>query len=88
VLARAVAWLRDHPLLTPLLVVYAAILVLGGVFQFGLLLALVNLILLAGYVSVIHFATGGRQLAIPAADPPHGRSRDIGLAIAVAVLQP
>ena len=79
--------LRDHPLLTPLLVVYAAILVLGGIFEFGPPLALVNLILLAGYVSVIHFATRGRQLAIPTADPPHHRSRDIGLAITVAVLQ-
>ena len=86
-MARAVALLREHPLLTPLLVVYAAILVLGGIFEFGPLLALVNLILLAAYVSVIHFATRGRQLAMPAADPPNRRSRDIGLAITVAVLQ-
>jgi len=87
VLTRAAALLRDHPLLTPLLVVYAAILVLGGIFEFGPLLALVNLILLAAYVSVIHFATRGRQLDTPAAAPPNRRSRDVGLAITVAVLQ-
>jgi membrane protease YdiL (CAAX protease family) len=87
VLARALALLRDHPLLTPLLVVYAAILVLGGIFEFGPLLALVNLVLLAAYVSAIHIATRGRQLAIPAADLANRRSRDIGLAITVAVLQ-
>ena len=33
-MARAVALLRDHPL-TPLLVVYAAINILAGVFEFG-----------------------------------------------------
>lgn len=86
-MARAAALLRNHPLLTPLLVAYAAILLLGGIFEFGPLLALVNLILLAAYVSVIHFATRGRQLVVTAADPTNRRSRDIGLAITVAVLQ-
>jgi membrane protease YdiL (CAAX protease family) len=86
-LARAVGLLRDHPLLTPLLVVYAAINVLAVVFEFGLSNAPVNLVLLVVYISVIHFATRGRQLTMPAADPPNRRSRDIGLAVAVAVLQ-
>ena len=86
-MARAVALLRDHPLLTPLLVVYAAILLIEGIFEFGPLLALVNLILASGYVAMIHFATRGRQLATTATDPPRRRSRDIGLAVTVAVIQ-
>jgi membrane protease YdiL (CAAX protease family) len=86
-LARAVALLRDHPLLTPLLVVYAAINVLAVVFEFGLSNAPINLVLLVVYVSVIHFATRRRQLAVHASDPPNRKSRDIGLAVTVAVLQ-
>jgi membrane protease YdiL (CAAX protease family) len=86
-LARAAALVRHHPLLTPLLVVYAAIGVLAGIFEFGPPIALVNLILLAVYVLVIHFATRGRQLLVPAPQPPNGRSRDVGLAITVAALQ-
>jgi membrane protease YdiL (CAAX protease family) len=74
-------------LLTPLLVVYGAIVVLGGIFEFGPPLALVNVILLAAYVAVIHFATRRRQLGIAAAHPPNRRSRDTGLAITVTVLQ-
>jgi membrane protease YdiL (CAAX protease family) len=79
--------LRDHPLLTPLLVVYAAINILAVVFEFGLTNAPINLVLLVVYVSVIHFATRGRQLAVPASDPSNRRSRDIGLAVIVAVFQ-
>jgi len=85
--ARAVALLRDHPLLTPLLVVYAAINVLAVVFEFGLSNAPINFVLLVVYVSLIHFATRGRHPAVPAADRPNRRSRDIGLAITVAILQ-
>jgi len=33
-LARAAALVRDHPLLTPLLIVYAAINVLAGIFVY------------------------------------------------------
>jgi len=86
-LARAAALLRDHPLLTPLLVVYAAVLVLGGIAEFGPLLGVIDLILLASYIAVIHFATRGRQLAMTAADQPNRRSSDVGLAVTVAVLQ-
>jgi membrane protease YdiL (CAAX protease family) len=86
-LARAVAWLRDHPLLTPLLVVYAAINVLAVVFEFGLANAPINLILLLLYVSVIHFATRDRPTAVTAVHRPDARSRDIGCAVTVAVLQ-
>ncbi len=81
------ALLRTHPLLTPLLVAYAAATLLAGIFEFGPPLALVNLVLLAAYVSVIHLATRRRDPPVPAVQPPNGRSRDIGLAIAVAVLQ-
>jgi len=78
---------RDHPLLTPLLIVSAAINVLAGIFVYTPWLAPVNLLLLVAYVSVIHFATRGRQLAMPDARPPNARSRDFGLAVTVAVLQ-
>jgi len=87
VLARAVALLRDHPLLTPLLVVYAAINVLALVFEFGLSNAPINFVLLVLYVALINFATRGRHLAVPTTDRPNRRSRDIGLAVTVAVLQ-
>jgi membrane protease YdiL (CAAX protease family) len=86
-LARAVAVLRDHPLLTPLLVVYASITVLGGLFMVGPLPAIANLILLAAYIALIHFATSGRDLTMPAAQAPSGRPRDIGLAVTVAIVQ-
>jgi membrane protease YdiL (CAAX protease family) len=86
-LARAVALLRDHPLLTPLLVVYAAMNMLAGVFEFGPSNVPINLVLLVVYVSVIHFATRDRPTAVTAVHRPHARSRDIGLAVTVAVLQ-
>ncbi len=86
-LARAAALVRDHPLLTPLLIVYAAINVVAGIFAYTPWLAPINLLLLVAYVSVIHFATRGRQLAMPDARPPNARSRDFGLATTVAVLQ-
>lgn len=86
-LARAAAFVRGHPLLTPLLIVYAASNVLAGIFEYTPWLAPVNLLLLAAYVSVIHFATRGRQFAMPDARPPNARSRDFGLAMTVAILQ-
>jgi membrane protease YdiL (CAAX protease family) len=86
-LARAAALLREHPLLTPLLVLFAAMNMLAGVFEFGPLLAVVNFILVAAYISLIHFATRGRQLAMPVAEAPNRRARDIGLAVTVALLQ-
>jgi membrane protease YdiL (CAAX protease family) len=79
--------LRDHPLLTPLLVVFAAMNMLAGVFELGPLLAVVNLILIAAYISLIHFATRGRQFAMRVAQAPNRRARDIGLAVTVALLQ-
>jgi membrane protease YdiL (CAAX protease family) len=79
--------MRDHPLLTPLLVVYAAVNVLAVVFEFGLSSAPINLSLLVVYVSVIHFATKDRPTAVTAPHRPDARSRDIGLAVTVAVLQ-
>jgi membrane protease YdiL (CAAX protease family) len=85
--ARAVALLRNHPLLTPLLVVYAAFNVAAVVFEFGLANAPVNLVLLVVYISVIHFATKDRAAAVTAVHQPDARSRDIGFAVTVAVLQ-
>jgi membrane protease YdiL (CAAX protease family) len=79
--------LRDHPLLTPLLVVYAAINVLAVVFEFGLANAPINLILLLLYVSLIHFATRDRPAAVTAIHRPDAHSRDIGFALTVAALQ-
>jgi membrane protease YdiL (CAAX protease family) len=84
---RAVALLRDHPLLTPLLAVYTAINVLGVVFAFGPANVPINLVLLIVYVSVIHFATKDRPTAGKAVHRPDARPRDIGLAVTVAVLQ-
>jgi membrane protease YdiL (CAAX protease family) len=86
-LARASALVRDHPLLTPLFIVYAAINVIAGIFVYTPWLAPVNWLLLVAYVSVIHSATRGRQLAMPDAPRPNARSRDFGLATTVAVLQ-
>jgi membrane protease YdiL (CAAX protease family) len=79
--------LRDHPLLTPLLAVYAAINVVGVVFAFGPANAPINILLLVVYISVIHFATKGRLTAVTAVHQPDARSRDIGLAVTVAVVQ-
>lgn len=79
--------LRDHPLLTPLLVVYAAMNLLGVVFAFGPSNAPINLVLLVVYVAVIQFATRDRPTAMTAVHRPYARSRDIGLAATVAVLQ-
>jgi hypothetical protein len=79
--------LRDHPLLTPLLVVYAAINVLAVVFEFGLANAPINLVLLFLYVSVIHLATKDRATAVTAVHRNGSRSRDVGFAVTVAVLQ-
>jgi membrane protease YdiL (CAAX protease family) len=87
VLARAAALLRDHPLLTPLLIVCAAINLLALVFEFGPSNVPFNLVLLAVYVSVIHFATRDRPTAVTAVHRPEARSRDIGFGVAVAVLQ-
>lgn len=86
-MARAVALLRDHPLLTPLLVVYAAMNMLAGVFEFGPSNVPINLVLLVVYVSVIHFATRDRPVAVTPVHRPDARSRDIGFAVTVAVLQ-
>ena len=86
-MARAIALLRDHPLLTPLLVVYAGMNMLAGVFEFGPASVPINLILLVVYVSVIHFATRDRPAAVTGVHRPEARSRDIGFAVMVAVLQ-
>lgn len=86
-MARAVALLREHPLLTPLFVVYAAINMLGVVFAFGPSSAPINLVLIVVYVSVINFATKDRPAPVTAVHRPAARSRDIGLAVTVAVLQ-
>ena len=86
-MARVVALLRDHPLLTPLLAVYAAINVVGVVFAFGPANVPINILLLVVYVSVIHFATKDRPTAVTAVHQPDARPRDIGLAVTVAVLQ-
>src|SRR5260370_38978716 len=85
--ARPEALVRNHPLLTPLLIIYAAINLVAGIFAYTPWLAPVNLLLLVAYVSVIHFATRGRSLVGPDIRPPNARSRDFGLAITVAVLQ-
>ncbi len=86
-MARVVALLRDHPLLTPLLAVYAAINVVGVVFAFGPANVPINILLLVVYVSVIHFATKDWPTAGKAVHQPDVRSRDIGLAVTVAVVQ-
>jgi membrane protease YdiL (CAAX protease family) len=86
-LARAGAFVRGRPLLTPLLIVYAAINVLAVVFEFGASHVPINLFLLAAYIAVIHFATRDRPVAVPAVRPPNSRSRDFGLAVTVVILQ-
>jgi membrane protease YdiL (CAAX protease family) len=84
---RAAALVRGHPLLTPLLIVLAAINILAVVFEFGLSHVPINLVLLVAYIAVIRIATRDRPVAVPAIQPPGGRSRDVGLALTVAVLQ-
>ncbi len=79
--------LRNHPLFTPLLVIYGAMNLLAVVFAFGLSNLPINLVLLVVYVSVIRLATTDRPTAVMAVHRPNGRSRDIGLAVTVAVLQ-
>ena len=79
--------LRDHPLLTPLLVVYAAMNLLAVVFAFGPANVPINLVLLVVYVSVIRLATRDRPTAVTPVHRPDARSRDIGLAVTVAVVQ-
>ncbi len=86
-MARAAALLRDHPLLTPLLVVYAAMNILAVVFAFGPSNVPINLVLLVVYISVIRLATRDRPTAVTAVHHPDARSRDIGLAVTVAVVQ-
>ena len=81
-MARAVALLRDHPLLTPLLIVYSAILMLASVIEFGPSHIPINLVVLVAYIVVVHFATRDRPVQVPAS-----RSRDIGFAATVVVLQ-
>ncbi len=85
-LARAIAFTRSNPLLTPLFIVFAAINVLGGVFEFRLSLIPINVAVLAVYIALIHFATEDRAVAEPAV-PSDSRRRDVGVAITVAILQ-
>jgi membrane protease YdiL (CAAX protease family) len=86
-LSRAVALVRGHPLLTPLLIVYATVNLIAAIFAFGPSHFPIDLVLLAAYISAIHFATRGRPVAPAADQAPADRSRDIGLTISVAVLQ-
>jgi membrane protease YdiL (CAAX protease family) len=86
-LARAGALLRGHPLLTPLLIVYAAINVLAVVFEFEASHVPINLVLLVAYIAVIHYTTRDRPMAMPAVRPPNSRTSDFGLAVTVAILQ-
>jgi membrane protease YdiL (CAAX protease family) len=86
-LSRAVALVREHPLLTPLLIVYATVSLIAAIFAFGPSHFPIDLVLLAAYVSAIHFATRGRPLPSPADQAPADRSRDVGLTISVAALQ-
>ena len=83
--ARAAAVVRNHPLLTPLFIVYAAINVLAVVFIAPLSHLPINLAVLIVYVAVIHVATKDRPAAATAA--PQARKRDISLAVTVAALQ-
>jgi membrane protease YdiL (CAAX protease family) len=86
-LSRAVTIIREHPLLTPVLIVYATVSLIAAIFAFGPSHFPIDVALLAVYISAIHFATRGRPIA-PATDhAPADRSRDIGLVISVLVLQ-
>jgi membrane protease YdiL (CAAX protease family) len=84
---RVAAFVRDHPLLTPLFIVYGAINLLAIVFMAPLSHFPVNLLLLAGYIALIHFATMDRPAAVAAFDASPTCRRDIGLAVTVAILQ-
>jgi membrane protease YdiL (CAAX protease family) len=86
-LSRALALVREHPLLTPLLIVYATVSLIAAIFAFGPSHFPIDLVLLAAYISAIHFATRGRPLAPTGDQVPADRSRDVGLTISVAVLQ-
>src|ERR1700684_2255485 len=86
-LSRAVGLVREHPLLTPLLIVYATVSLIAAIFTFGPSHFPINLVLLAAYISAIHFATRGRPFAPSGDQVPANRSRDVGLAISVAILQ-
>jgi len=86
-LSRALTLIHDHPLLTPLLIVYGTVTLLAGVFEFGPAFAPINLVLLAAYIGVIHFGPGSASPGPPTIHLPGGRSRDIGLSITVSVLQ-
>lgn len=85
-MARALALLRDHPLLTPPLVVYAAAMLLAVALTGGPLVA-VDLVLLAIYVALIHFATRRRADSVDNCDRLTGMRRDLWLAGIVASLQ-
>ena len=85
--SRAVALVREHPLLTPLLIVYATVSLLAAIFEFGPSHFPIDVALLAVYISAIHFATRGRPIAPAANQAPADRLRDIGLVISVLILQ-
>ena len=85
--ARVAVLVRNHPLLTPLFMIYAAINLLAVVFMAPLSHLPVNLVLFAGYIALIHFATKDRPAAVAAVDEPRRRRRDIALAMAVAVVE-
>lgn len=85
--ARAAVLVRNHPLLTPLFMIYAAINLLAVVFTAPISHFPVNLVLLAGYIALIHFATKDWPAAVAPVDAPYTRRRDIGLAITVALVE-
>ncbi|TMD00226.1 MAG: CPBP family intramembrane metalloprotease [Chloroflexi bacterium] len=85
--ARGAAVVRNHPLLTPLFIVYGAINVLAVAFEAPLSHFPINLLLLAAYVVVIYVATRDRQVAAPTVQRAGTRSRDFGLAVTVAIVQ-
>jgi hypothetical protein len=85
--ARGAAVVRNHPLLTPLFIVYGAINVLAVAFEAPLSHFPINLLLLAAYVVVIYVATRHRQVAAPTVQRAGTRSRDFGLAVTVAIVQ-
>lgn len=85
--SRAVALVREHPLLTPLLLAYGAVALLAGMFENGIVFAPLNLVLVAGYLALIHFATGGSAATSAEIQGPVDRRRDIALAVSVTVLQ-
>ena len=84
-MAHAVGLLRTHPLLTPLLVVYAAAMLVISAFGIGPLV-LVNVVFLAAYVALIRSATRRRSEA-DGNNRPASKPRDIALTTTVAFLQ-